>query len=719
MNKGKSILILDNDHKFRELVCRLLKPLGYPIIERTNVAEALAITPNKLLFAIVDFALPDANGGSFVSRLREEGSDLPIVFVSTVALDQQSFGWLRNILKVSLVLQKPIDPALFVQQIEGLLPQEDRPLAQPAGDITKQDYPHLLHASAGAPPSGARVQPPQEILDSGTWKAVRADPQYLQQVQEMHAKVSSENSIKSAQKELAKELPHDWETLSKRLLTLRHNVEDTYTKDLALSLAEKVREQSGSLGMPRVAAAAGKVEDYVKLLDPKDLLSQDILWMEIFRALADGESELRTVLQPDEDDEDADPINAGEVLMLAGENTLHRETFHGKLKVDAKVTFFTAPLKVATSAAAMRFDAAVLDISCFGKAAVFALARELRGTDLNESLPLAFVLSPDTRLSDSERVFYGASEVVTAPLDIAKFESCLRKLAGVNELKKVRILAVDDDPVLTRFLQTVLSVHGMTVSTLSDAIQIIDTVEKVQPDIILLDVVMPGLSGYDICRMLRANERWCDVPIIFLTSKSDAQGRAAAFQAGANDFLSKPVLTEELIARVQMQLQRAQFGRQRASADKVTGLFTQEAFLDRAADMQSLSEESRSSMSITLLQIEGFDDLERYGLFSSITVLSQVGNLLKCRLPSETLRGRFGEAGFALAYQSEEAQTVKDVATLLSREIEQISFAGDKGVSFHVHVKTASATYPQDALSFKALWDTVQGRLKQVGAGRA
>ncbi len=91
MNKGKSILILDNDHKFRELVCRLLKPLGYPIIERTNVAEALAITPNKLLFAIVDFALPDANGGSFVSRLREEGSDLPIVFVSAVALDQQSF----------------------------------------------------------------------------------------------------------------------------------------------------------------------------------------------------------------------------------------------------------------------------------------------------------------------------------------------------------------------------------------------------------------------------------------------------------------------------------------------------------------------------------------------------------------------------------------------------------------------------------------------------
>jgi DNA-binding response OmpR family regulator len=711
---SKSILVLDDDPAFRELLVRVLEPSGFPVIEAGSVAEALELYSDaELVLAVVDLALPDENGGSFISRMREEGCTTPIVVVSATMLDQQMFTWLRNILHVSLMLQKPIDPSLFLQQIDSLLPGE-RPKAKPVEDISKQEYQQLVPATAGikkGPP------PPQEILDSGTWKAVKADPQHLQLVQEMQAKVQNELNIKAAQRELAKELPSEWETLAKRLLTLRHNLSDSYTRHLALSQAHKLKTSTATLGLLKVSDSAAHVEDYVKLLDANDPLSLEILWMEIFRSLADGESELRSVALPREEAGD-EPMHAGEVLLLCGDSTLQKDTFRDKRSVEAKITFSISPVKVALSASSTRYDAAVLDVSTFGKQTVFALARELRGTDLNEGLPLAFVIAPESHLGEAERVFYGASDVINAPVDQLKFERCLRKLAGVNELKKVRILAVDDDPVLTRFLQTVLSVHGMSVTTLSDAIRILDTVEKVQPDIILLDVVMPGLSGYDICRLLRSSERWSDVPIIFLTSKSDAQGRAAAFQAGANDFLSKPVLTDELIARVQMQLQRAQFGRQRASADKVTGLFTQEAFMDRAADMQKAAADKSECMSLCLIEISNFDSLENYGLFSSITVLSQLGNLIKCRLPAETLRGRWGDNGFALAFQNEESQVVKDCAAMLLREIEQIIFAGDNGVGFSVRARTSVASYPTDALSFKALIDTVQGRMKAARTPR-
>lgn len=710
----KSILVLDDDPAFRDLLVRVLEPTGFPVIETGTVSDALAATQNsELVLAIVDFTLPDANGGSFISRLREEGRTTPVVFVSATPLDQQMFTWLRNILQVSLMLQKPVDPTLFLQQIENLLPHE-RPKRQQVDEISKQEYQQLLPATAGI----KKVAPPQEILDSGTWKAVKADPQHLQLVQEMQAKVSNEMTVKAAQRELAKELPAEWETLSKRILTLRHNLGDSYTRHLALSQAYKLRADAGAVGLLKVSEAASRIEDYIKLLDANDPLSLEILWMETFRALAQGASELRTVAPAPEETDEAQSMHVGNVLLLCGENTLQKDAFNEKRAVEAKITLSTSPVKVALSAASTKYDAAVLDISAFGKQTAFALARELRGTDLNEGLPMAFVVGPEIKLGEAERLFYGASDVMNRPVDQPKFERSLRKLAKVNELKKERILVVDDDPVLTRFLQTVLSVHGMSVTTMSDAIRILDTVEKVQPDIILLDVVMPGLSGYDICRLLRSSERWGDVPIIFLTSKSDAQGRAAAFQAGANDFLSKPVLTEELIARVQMQLQRAQFGRQRASADKVTGLFTQEAFMDRAADMQTAAAENNECMSICLVEITNFDSLESYGLFSSITVLSQVGNLIKCRLPAETLRGRWGDEAFALAFQNEDGQVVKDCAAMLAREIEQIIFAGDNGVGFSVRIRTSTASYPTDALSFKALVDTVKGRMNVAKSPR-
>lgn len=708
---SKSILVLDDDAAFRELLARVLRPTGFEVIESGTVAEALDLAKDlELVLAVVDFGLPDASGTKFISRMREEGRDTPMVFVSASRLDPQMFTYLRNILHVSLMLQKPIDPSLFLQQIEGLLPSD--PPAKPQDDITKQQYQQLLQASAGA----GTPQPNAEILDSGTWKAIKIDPQHAQLVQEMQAKVSTESVVKSAQRELAKELPAEWETLKKRLTTLRHNIEDPYTRHLALSLSHKLRNGVASLGLRKVCDSATRIEDYIKLLDPSDPLSLEILWMEIFRALADGESELRLVA-PEKDADEEHPLQVGAVLLLANENTLQKETLQTKRTVEAKITFSASPVKVALSASSTRFDAAMLDISAFGKQAVFALARELRATDLNEGLPLAFVVGADARLGDAERVFYGASDVLRSPVDHEKFEQCLRKMAEVNESKKVRILAVDDDPVLTRFLANVLSVHGMSVTTLNDGIRILETVEKTQPDIILLDVVMPGLSGYDICRSLRASERWCDIPVIFLTSKSDAQARAAAFQAGANDFLSKPVLTEELIARVQMQLQRAQFGRQRASADKVTGLFTQEAFVDRANDMCSAAAAvNNECVSLLLVQIQDFEKLESYGLFSSITVLTALGDLLKCRFAAETLRGRWSDEGFALAFHGEESQVVKDAAAMLAKEIEQLTFSGDNGVSFTVRVRTAVASYPADALSFKSLGETVKGRLMQAKA---
>src|SRR6202043_2057431 len=101
-----------------------------------------------------------------------------------------------------------------------------------------------------------------------------------------------------------------------------------------------------------------------------------------------------------------------------------------------------------------------------------------------------------------------------------------------RQVRQPRILTVDDDVVLTTFLQNILGGEGMHVSALNEPIGIMECLENVKPDLVLLDVMMPGLSGYDVCRLLRAHQDWKALPVVFLTSKSDARGRAAAFEAG-------------------------------------------------------------------------------------------------------------------------------------------------------------------------------------------
>jgi PleD family two-component response regulator len=251
----------------------------------------------------------------------------------------------------------------------------------------------------------------------------------------------------------------------------------------------------------------------------------------------------------------------------------------------------------------------------------------------------------------------------------------------------------------------------MAVSTLNEPIRILDTLEQTHPDLILLDVIMPGLSGYDICRMLRASERWSSMPIVFLTSKSDAQGRTAAFQAGADDFLAKPIISDELLLRVKLQLQRARNERDRGGTDQITGLFSQEAFLSRGEELLSSARAKIENLSLAVIQIADFDELDAYGMFAKINVVATLGKLIQARFPAETLRGRLGESGFMLAFRSESARTATEAMAFLVDELEQINFIGEQGRSYTAGARVAAAECPQDGSSLDSLVQTASRRL--------
>lgn len=120
--------------------------------------------------------------------------------------------------------------------------------------------------------------------------------------------------------------------------------------------------------------------------------------------------------------------------------------------------------------------------------------------------------------------------------------------------KSPRILAVDDNKQNLSLLERALSAAGYEVLTAEDGPTALALIRSSAPDLVLLDVMMPGMSGYEVCQQIRANEATCLLPVVMLTALTDVADRIRGIESGADDFLSKPVNREELLTRVKSLL---------------------------------------------------------------------------------------------------------------------------------------------------------------------
>ena len=118
------------------------------------------------------------------------------------------------------------------------------------------------------------------------------------------------------------------------------------------------------------------------------------------------------------------------------------------------------------------------------------------------------------------------------------------------------VLIVDDEPINVKIMAAVLEANNYQVRSAFSGEECLRRVEAEAPDVILLDVMMPGMDGFAVTRILRQSERACYIPIVMVTALSDVKDRVKALDAGADDFLSKPIRPKHLIASVQGRIRR-------------------------------------------------------------------------------------------------------------------------------------------------------------------
>jgi len=119
---------------------------------------------------------------------------------------------------------------------------------------------------------------------------------------------------------------------------------------------------------------------------------------------------------------------------------------------------------------------------------------------------------------------------------------------------KKKILIVEDEPSLLKLESILLTLKGYEVKGVEDGQAALDAVATMKPDLLLLDIMLPKINGFEVCRQIKANEATCHIPVIMLTAKKSNEDLAKGKQVGADDYITKPFKSENVINTIQRLL---------------------------------------------------------------------------------------------------------------------------------------------------------------------
>ena len=270
-------------------------------------------------------------------------------------------------------------------------------------------------------------------------------------------------------------------------------------------------------------------------------------------------------------------------------------------------------------------------------------------------------------------------------------------VASTSASPRPRILVVDDHPSNVQALYQALHAdHQVLVATNGE--QALALCEAKQPDLVLLDVVMPGIDGYEVCARLKAGGNTRHIPVIFVTSRDDEEAETRGLGIGAADFITKPINPAIVRARVATQLTlkaQSDLLRQLVFTDGLTEVPNRRCFDEKLNEEWQRSRRNGSPLSLAIIDVDFFkryNDL--HGHQAGDACLRQVAQALAATLkrPADML-ARYGGEEFACILPETNSEGAFEVATQLEACVraEQIPH-GDSGVNVNVTVSVGVAT---------------------------
>ena len=335
-------------------------------------------------------------------------------------------------------------------------------------------------------------------------------------------------------------------------------------------------------------------------------------------------------------------------------------------------------------------------------------------------IPILFMSLRDDLIARLKAVRAEGDAYFTKPINIWQLVDKLDRLMIHYLSDPYHILIVEDDPVLADYYQLILEEAGMKTIIVTNPTQVMEPLIEFKPDLILMDVYMPDCTGLELAAVIRQQETFVGIPITYLSRETDVDTQMVAMSLGGDDFLTKPIQPDHLVAAVTSRVQRSRTLRSLMVRDSLTGLLNHTNIKEQLHIEVARSDRHNCPLSFAMLDIDNFKQVnDTYGHLAGDRVIKNLARLLRQRLRQTDILGRYGGEEFAVILTDTDGETAVKVLDAIRLDFAQVrQQLSDTGVSITFSCGIASFPDYLDATHLNDAADQALYKAKRRGRNR-
>lgn len=352
-----------------------------------------------------------------------------------------------------------------------------------------------------------------------------------------------------------------------------------------------------------------------------------------------------------------------------------------------------------------------------GQMAGTEIIQEIQGSR-NWPLPVLFISARDDLQARLQAVRAGGAAYFHKPVDIGSLIDKLDSLTAHETREPHRILIVDDELILATYHANILGKAGMVTEVVTDPMQVMKSLVDFKPELILMDMYMPGCNGLELASVIRQQDAYVSIPIVFLSVETNVEQQLTAMHLGGDEFLTKPIEAQHLIAEVKSRVERSRIVSSFMERDSLTGLLNHTKIKERLSIELTRAKRQQSPLAFAMIDIDCFKGVnDIFGHLIGDRVIKSLSRLLKQRLRKTDIIGRYGGEEFAVILPDTDAIGAAKVLNEIRSGFAKVRQLAQDNHEFSVTFSCGVAAFPEysDANSLNEAADKALYQAKHSG----